>query len=286
MSIEPRLSIGLPVYNGQNFLAASLDALLAQTYSDFELIISDNASSDSTEEICRDYAARDPRIRYIRQPHNVGAAPNHYFLLTQARGELFKWASHDDLYAPKLLEMCIEALDQRPEFVLAHCYMASVDPNGAVIDNYDYRIATDSPSPSERFRSLLHIDGGDDFYGVIRTDVLRRLPPEGSYHNSGRKLIGELALYGPFYQVPEVMFFRREHPGRGDNSGSVKAVCANLAPSRKGQSTARLVGEYVLSYLPAIRNAPLSATERSRCYRYYLEWLAGRTILKPVRKAA
>jgi glycosyltransferase involved in cell wall biosynthesis len=285
MSVGPRLTIGLPVYNGQNFLSESLDALLAQTYTDYELVISDNHSADDTEAICREYAARDERIRYIRQPHNIGAAPNHGFLVREARGELFKWASHDDLYAPKLLTRCIETLDEHRELVLCHADMAFVDTEGKIIENYDYCLATNSPRAPERFRSLLFTDGGDDFYGVIRTDVVRRIPPENSYHNSGRKLVAELSLYGPFYQVPELLYFRRDHPGRGDRSGSVQAVCAHLDPRRKGQSSVRLVGEYALSYLPAIRRAPLSATDRRLCYQYYLEWLASRTILKPFRKA-
>src|ERR1051325_3578852 len=117
-SAPSKVSIGLPVYNGARYLAPTLDAILAQTYTDFELIISDNASTDGTETICRDYAARDPRIRYLRQPQNIGAPPNHNFLVEQARGELFKWAAHDDLFGPKLIECCVRALDERPEYVL------------------------------------------------------------------------------------------------------------------------------------------------------------------------
>ena len=278
----PRLTIGLPVYNGQNFLAESIDALLAQTYGDYELVISDNASADGTEEICRDYAARDKRIRYVKQPKNLGAAGNHNFLVTQARGEFFKWAAHDDLFAPKLVESCIELLDQNPDAALAHAYLAIVDETGEVIESYDYTLRTDSPSAPARFRDLLLTDGGDDFYGVIRTDVMRRVTPHGSFHNAGRKLVAEMALYGRFLQVPEVMFFRREHPGRGDRLGSVKAVCRNLDPRRDGHSTARLMTEYMASYFTAVARAPLSAADRRRCYTLLAGWLADRTVLKPV----
>ena len=104
MKALPRLTVGLPVYNGENYLAESLDALLGQSYADFELIISDNASTDGTADICRQYEKKDARVRYFRQPQNVGLAPNHNFVVEQARGELFKWASHDDLYARDLLE--------------------------------------------------------------------------------------------------------------------------------------------------------------------------------------
>jgi glycosyltransferase involved in cell wall biosynthesis len=286
MSVSPPLTIGLPVYNGQNYVSESLDSLLAQTYSDFELIISDNASADGTEEICRDYAARDRRIRYVRQPVNIGAAPNHNYLVEAARGRFFKWAAHDDLFAPKLVERCIEALEDRPELILVHAYMGIVDEHGKTLEIYDYRLATDSPRASERFRSLMFTDGGDDFYGVIRTEVMRRIAPHDSYHNAGRKLVAEMSLYGPFYQVPEVMFWRREHPGRGDNLGSIKGVCSNLDPRRKGQSTARLMAEMVAAYAVAISRAPLSAVERRRCYQVYLQWFATRTVLKPFHRDA
>jgi glycosyltransferase involved in cell wall biosynthesis len=283
VSVSPPLTIGLPVYNGQNYLSESLDSLLAQTYPDFELIISDNASDDDTQEICRDYAARDSRIRYVRQQVNIGAAPNHNYVLRVARSRLFKWASHDDLFAPRLLERCVEALDDQPELILAHAYMGIVDERGKILKTYDYHLATNSPRASERFRSLMFTDGGDDYYGVIRTEVLHRIAPQNSYHNGGRKLVAEMSLYGPFHQVPEIMFFRRQHPGRGDNLGSIRRVCANLDPRRKSHTTARLVAEMVAAYPVAISRAPLSAAERRRCYRVYLEWIAARTVLRPFR---
>ncbi|GAB3583540.1 glycosyltransferase family 2 protein [Amycolatopsis endophytica] len=281
MTNAPRLSIGLPVYNGENYVAEAIDNLLAQTFTDFELVISDNASTDGTREICEKYAAKDERIRYLRQPCNIGAAPNHNFVVQASRGEFFKWAAHDDLFAPELLEKCVRALDEHPEAVLAHSHMAIVDERGEILENYDYTLDTDSPDTAKRFRSLMFVEGGDDFYGVIRTSVMRRIAPHDSYHNAGRKLVGELALYGTFVQVPEVMFFRREHPGRGDNLGSVQKVCANLDPRRQGQSTARLFAAYLAGYLVAIRRAPLSSGERRRCYGVIAEWLGG----KPLRKA-
>ncbi|HEU5469733.1 MAG TPA: glycosyltransferase family 2 protein [Actinophytocola sp.] len=279
----PRLSIGLPVYNGENYLAQSIESLLAQSYRDFELIISDNASTDGTAEICRHYAAEDSRIRYIRQPHNIGAAPNHNFVVQEARGELFKWAAHDDLFGERLLERCVAELDEHPEAVLAHAYMAIVDEQGEIIESYDYTLATDSPRAPERLRSLLHTEGGDDFYGVIRTDVMRRIAPHDSYHNAGRKLVAELAMHGPFRQVPELMFFRREHPGRGDRLGSVRAVCRNLDPRRAGHSTARLMSDYLRGFVTAVRRAPLSPADRRDCYRLLFSWLAGRVVSRPVR---
>jgi hypothetical protein len=217
---------------------------------------------------------------------NMGAAPNHNYLVQSARGRLFKWAAHDDLFAPKLVERCIEALEDRPELILAHAYMGTADEHGNTLAIYDYRLDTDSPRASKRFRSLMFTDGGDDFYGVIRTDVMRRIAPHNSYHNAGRKLVAEMSLYGPFHQVPEVMFFRREHPGRGDNLGSIRRVSTNLDPRREGHSAARLMAEMVAAYAAAISRAPLSAVERRRCNQVYLEWVAARTVLKPFRHDA
>ena len=100
---RPRVSIGLPVYNGENFLEFALDSILGQTFQDFELIISDNASTDATESICRRYAAKDSRIRYYRNPNNQGAAQNYNRVFALARGEYFKWAAHDDVCKPNYL---------------------------------------------------------------------------------------------------------------------------------------------------------------------------------------
>src|SRR5215470_10109303 len=141
MNAAPRLSVGLPVYNGEAYLAESLDALLGQTYEDFELIISDNASTDGTADISQGYVKQDARVRYYRQPRNVGLAPNHNFVVEQARGELFKWASNDDLYARDLLERCVDALDKQPEVVLAHSWTAMIDSSGAVTKATEYPLA-------------------------------------------------------------------------------------------------------------------------------------------------
>ena len=278
MSSIPRLSIGLPVYNGEKYLRESLDALLGQSYEDFELIISDNASTDGTEDICRGYEAQDPRIRYVRQPYNIGAAPNHDLVFQLARGELFKWASHDDLYGRDLLARCVDALDEHPEAVLCHADMAIIDASGQIVHQYEYSLATGSPLAPQRFRSLLFTDGGDDEYGVIRAEILGRVSPSASYHNPGRTLVAEIALHGRFHQVRELLYFRRDHPERGDRNPTVRAVCANLDPRRASHSTARLLGEYVWGYVTAVRRAPLSVADRRRCYRHLLDWLASRTL--------
>jgi glycosyltransferase involved in cell wall biosynthesis len=280
MNAAPRLSIGLPVYNGENFLAESIEALLGQSYEDFELIISDNFSTDATAEICRHYGGLDCRIRYFRQPRNIGLAPNCNFLVGQARGEFYKEASHDDLYARDLLERCVDGLDEYPQVVLVHSWTAMIDGSGAVTKALKYPLATSSPRAPERFRSLLFDSGGDDDGGVIRTEVLRRAARKDSYHHSDRTIIAELGLHGPFYQVPDWLYFRRDHPNRAERAcPTVRSRCANMDPRRADplrHPVIRLHAEYVWGYIAAIRGAPLSSAERHECFRHLARWLASR----------
>jgi glycosyltransferase involved in cell wall biosynthesis len=282
MNAAPRLSIGLPVYNGENYLSEALDALLGQSYADFELIISDNASTDRTEEICQDYALRDERVRYIRQSHNVGCAPNHNVVFHVARGELFKWASDDDLYGRELLRRCIEVLDEHPEVVLSHSWTAMIDTHGTITRKVGYPLTTDSPDAAERFRSLLFDVGGDDDYGVIRSDVLRRTALYNSYYHADRTIVAEIALHGRFHHVPESLYFRRDHPDRANRAHrTIRSWCTNLDPRRASRfrhPLPRLLSEYIWGYVAAIRHAPLTPDERQRCFGYLGQWLASRIV--------
>ncbi len=290
MRAVPPLSIGLPVYNGEAYLADSLEALLGQSFEDFELIISDNDSTDGTADISRRFEALDSRVRYLRQRANIGAGPNHHFVFQQSRGALFKWAAADDLYARDLLERCIGVLDERRDVVLAHSWTAAINSEGRITQALEYPLATDSPRASERFRSMLFGSGGndegliraDDFYGVIRAGVLRRVLPQGSYYHSDRTLTAEIGLYGPFHQTPDWLYFRRDHRERPQYTfPTVRGWCTNLDPHRADRlrhPTARLLAEYPLGYAAAIRRAPVSALERRECYRDLARWAGGRVL--------
>lgn len=280
MNTTPRLTIGLPVYNGEKYVAESIEALLGQSFTDFELVISDNASTDGTGDICRHYEKRDPRVRYFRQSKNVGLAPNHNFVVEQARGELFKWASNDDLYARDLINRCVDALDEYPDVVLVHSWSAMVDDSGTVTKAFEYPLNTGSPRAPERFRSLLFVSGGDDDYGVVRTQVLRLTAMKESYHHADRTIIAELSLYGRFYQVPDWLYFRRDHADRAERAHpSMRGRCANMDPRRADplrHPAVRLYGEYIWAYVTAIHRAPLSRQDRRECYRHLSQWLATR----------
>jgi glycosyltransferase involved in cell wall biosynthesis len=276
----PAVSIGLPVYNGERYLAEALDALLAQTYTDFELIISDNASTDRTEEICRAYAARDTRIRYIRQPVNIGVDPNHHFVFEEARGRYFKWASDDDLYAPDFVRRCVETLEAHPEAVLAHSADATIDEQGRLMEPLTYEVETEDPRAPARLRSLLHVSGGNDDYGVIHTDVIRRVAPYGSGgYGSDRVFVAALSLQGPFRHVPEILYFRREHPDRASRVRSKRERTLMLDPRvarRRFNPAIRLHLEYVFAYVKAIWRAPLTTADRLRCWAHVAGWVVSR----------
>lgn len=280
MNTPPRLSVGLPVYNGEKYLAESLDALLGQSYENFELIISDNASTDDTGAICQRYEKQDSRVRYFRQPRNIGLAPNHNFVVEKASGELFKWASNDDLYARDLLERCVDALDEYPRVVLAHSWTARVDSSGTLTEAIEYPMTTSSSRAPERFRSILFDSGGDDDYGVMRIQVLRRTAMKESYHHADHTIIAELGLHGPFYQVPDWLYFRRDHTDRAERAcPTMRSRCANMDPRRANRlrhPAVRLYGEYVWGYIAAIRRAPLSSADKRECYRYLGQWFASR----------
>lgn len=220
----PRLSIGMAVYNGEKYLAQSLDSLLAQTYRDFELIISDNASTDATEAICRRYAAADARVRYVRQPENCGSNENFNRAFRLGRGELFKWAAHDDLHDPTFLERCVGVLDRDPSVVAVHTRTAEIGPAGErLLRKIDGQLKPyNTAGPAElatstaahrRFRDVLLTQGwGVRTFGVFRRNVLERTGLFKPHFGWEKIMMAELALMGRFHLIDEPLFLQRVHP--------------------------------------------------------------------------
>ncbi len=208
----PRLAIGVPVYNGERFLREAVESLLAQTFTDFQVVICDNASTDSTEQIGRELAARDPRVRYHRNPENIGAAPNfnHVFGLCD-KTEFFKWAAADDTLEPTYLERCIEILDKDPGAVIGYTMPNFTNDAGEVVGRYEKKIATDSPRRAWRYRVLLNGHGCYEVFGVIRREILARTPLIGGYSRGDGVLLSYLAMYGRFEQHPEYLLNARKH---------------------------------------------------------------------------
>ena len=212
----PQLTIGLVVYNGERYLRAALDSLRAQTYTNFEMIISDNASTDATEQIARDVASRDERIRYIRHPINRGLARNLNYVVREARGEYFMWAGHDDLHARDFIEQCVRVLDAHPDVVYAYGKTLLIDEGDRVFGREINRFDLSARSPNKRFWEQLIVRGGQNFYGILRTSVLRSIAPHGTIPWAERVMFAELSLHGGLVLVPEATFFWRRHPRPGN----------------------------------------------------------------------
>jgi glycosyltransferase involved in cell wall biosynthesis len=269
----PKLSLGLPVYNGDNYLEQTLRCLCDQSFEDFELIISDNASTDRTQAICEAFAETDPRIRYHRNATNVGAAPNYNLVFELATGEYFKWVAHDDLYERDFLKKCVEALDQDPGVVLAYTAAVDIDEHGELIREMDFNLHSEAERPSERFRYLTCVNHHCfQVFGIVRSEVLRKTPLIESYVASDRVLIAELALHGRFYEVPERLFLHREHPRR-----STAAIADLRERAAWFDTRARTAQELpnlrvYLEYFAAIRRSPLGMLERIRCRLQLLRW--------------
>lgn len=205
----PRVSIGMPVYNGEQWLDDTLRALRAQTLADFELIISDNASTDGTEGICARHVAQDKRIRYRRNSRNIGANRNYAAVLAAARADYFKWASSNDLCEPEFLERCVAALEAEPGAVLAYpmTTLFADEPRDGTLYEGDLSVMQDRAAA--RFAYVMcKMQLNNAMNGVIRTRMLRRTHL-GTFRSADIVMMGELALLGKFVRIPERLFFRR-----------------------------------------------------------------------------
>ncbi len=212
MGYEPKVTIGMPVYNGENFIEAAITSILAQSFEDFELLISDNASTDRTRAICERFASEDGRVRYIRQRRNLGAAPNYNLLVDESRGEYFKWAAHDDVLAPDYLKACVRVLDTHPSVTLAYPRAEVIDAAGDVIERYDVRLETDSSDAGVRFRDLLlSWHRCYEIFGLFRKSALTQTDLFETFWGADRTLLQEVALLGPFFEIPRFLFHPRTH---------------------------------------------------------------------------
>ncbi|MGH8298206.1 MAG: glycosyltransferase family 2 protein [Steroidobacteraceae bacterium] len=270
----PLASVGLPVFNGEAFLEDAIRSVVAQTLDDLELILCDNASQDRTAEICRDYAARDPRIRYFRNPRNLGASANYNLAYTHARGRYFKWLAHDDRMLPSFLAKTCRLLEERADAVLCNTVVSYIDSAGAHIGLYDSKLSgADLYSPSTRFAwMVLRSHTCVDFFGLIRREKLRDSLLHGSFHGADRALLAQLSLRGRLIQLPAPLLSIREHPNRYTRAQQRSSDRAAWHDSARGRHaslpTWRLYGEY----LKMIAREALTPEERSRCYAVLARW--------------
>lgn len=273
MSI-PRVTIGLPVYNGEQYLAAAIGSILAQDFDDFELLVSDNGSTDRSVEIAQVAADRDRRVVVYKSGVNRGASWNYNRLVDLARGEYFKWAAHDDVLESQFLRRCVEVLDTRADVVLCYAQTVDIDETDRVVYRHDRTGYATCGGPSRRARDVLLGPGFPYFasFGLMRRSDLMRTNRIGAYADSDNTLFLELALMGRFHEVPEVLFLHREHSGRSIRRyPDSRARNIWFDPLRAGKVTAprwRLLTELAL----AIARSRTPVSERMRAFKPLCQW--------------
>ena len=260
----PRVSVGLPVRNGANYLRDALTSLLAQTLADFELVIADNASTDDTEAICREFAARDDRIRYMRHDADMGAPRNFNFVFHEARAPYFRWAAHDDLVAPENLAACVAMLDADSTAVLAAPDTTYIDGSGVALRQWRAAPGLEATRPGPRFApAAVAIPAG---YGLIRSQVLERTRLYQLFAGADRVLLVELCLRGRFRRVPEQLFSFRDHAASYSRAVHGAAREASWLDPQATPSRSRHRMRVLQGCARAIREAPLGARDRAECW--------------------
>ena len=290
----PKLHIGLPVYNGQNYLAEALDSLLAQTFSDFEIILSDNGSTDGTWAIAQDYARRHARIKVLRVEENRGAAWNWNNTFAHATAPYFKWASHDDLHDPHHLERCLAVLEQEPSVVLCYTAVRFIDADGHPIESEAGKAIIGGrrsdgchlrqAKPHQRLRGYfgrypMHVD-----FGVIRREALARTRGLGSYAGADRILIAELVLQGQIYELDEELFIRRLHMTMSWTQGMSEQEYAVWYDPRNAARKSRPRLKRGVELVRGIAHAHLPHWEALRSYAEAARFIAWNHAARRVRR--
>jgi len=266
----PLVSLGLPVYNGANFVAEAIDCVLAQTYNNWELIICDNASTDQTLGICQEYAQRDSRIQVHRNERNLGVSLNYNRAFELSSGAYFKWVTHDDLFGPESVATCLEALERDDRIALACPVIHHANAEGRLLRRQQSDLSITGMTPEDRVGELMRLElAGEDIFwlqfGLIRRGVLERTSLMGLYNGSDQVLLLEIALQGTFKQVEGGSFTRREHPAastlrRGWSATErAKFVCPD--------DRRRVVFPYcrmLAEHLASIRQSSLAPTGKMR----------------------
>lgn len=255
---KPRVTIGLPVYNGELYLAEALTSLRNQTFTNYVITVADNASTDSTVAIAESASSIDDRVTIIRNPYNVGAIENFNRLAASCQTEYFLWAAHDDLWHEKFLECCVTALDANPHHNVAVPSFAFIDEEGSIVTYHTARPELSSANMRHRLRFAIADWGWMAVYGVVRTNLAQQFPIRRFFH-SDVFLVTQFALAGPFSVLPTTLFYYRlsTSPSKFSTEQLAQSLALNAAFTYK----------YTASYLfqqiaISVRTASVSAISR------------------------
>jgi glycosyltransferase involved in cell wall biosynthesis len=270
---QPLVTIGLPCYNSERYIAQAIESLLAQTFTDFKLIISDNASTDSTAAICQRYAAADARVEYTRNPVNIGLPRNFNRAFKLANSKYFKWATADDFSGPEMLADAVAILESDPSIALCYPRTVLVDAAGQETNRYVDKLNLMQDSPVERFVTLVsEIALVNHHLGLLRADAIRRTRLWGKHVGADIGFLAELSLYGKFCEIPKFQFFRRFHQ---DSSSFARGNTAHEA--RRYHAPRNRIPfntwRFHSTYVRAVLRSPLSAGDKTKLGRLLIRKL-------------
>jgi len=276
--LPPRVSFGLPVWNGEASIRRCLDSILNQDFTDFEVVVSDNASTDGTSQILAEYAARDPRVRVSRNQENIGQIENVNLVFRQSRGEYFRWIGVTDWLEPQYASRCVEALDADPDAILVTTYFRIHHDDGTSRYEEYQGERVESERPERRFARMLWFYRAGDakydpIYSMMRREALERTHLVWMMDWGDRMMGAELCLLGRFAHLPECLAHR--HKGSRDGYGDYGKLLRRYHPTRHRELSAT-PWRLFTTLLSIVRAAPLSRTQRLRCQRAALKLLLGR----------
>lgn len=267
---SPILTVGMPVRNGARWIDEAMASILSQRFADLELVVSDNASTDQTEDIVRAAAERDPRVRYVRQPENIGPYRNHDDVLALARGRYFKWASSSDICLDGFFEQCVSILESRSDVVLAYPKTQLIVDQHGRREDYDDNLELDIDGPARRFaRYLDRVRLNSPFHGIARHTAFAGTALNLPLPGSDISLMAEVTLRGKFVEVPERLLVRRF---TAETTDLLKPIRTQGVSHRQASRRGRVQLHLARFAIPA--RAPISAAERRRVYMH----LVARTV--------
>ncbi|MGH8501148.1 MAG: glycosyltransferase family 2 protein [Gammaproteobacteria bacterium] len=265
-----KITIGMPVYNGARWVRQAIESILAQTYPKFELIISDNASTDDTAAICREYASRDARIKYRRNPENIGASDNYNAVVRVASGAYFKWASSNDVCEPTFLARCVEILDRDSDVVLCYPRTVLFNDDTDSVEYYQDDLHLMDDEPFARFKRLMHsMRLNNAMNGLIRTDALSKTALVKVYFSSDVVMMAELALHGKFFELPEFLYRRRMDKDTTTNLKAPDQLLEHYHPKRDRRMLFQQ-WKLIAGYFGAVHRSPVGLAQKRKCYAHLL----------------